>query len=190
MRNLKQFIWLLQNSRFSDLITYFSTWRIPTIRISNDLIVLPQGPGMENELDEKPFILVKCGFKTEKRLKMYLDKSGIENNYMGRFKGYGRAAMMLYNIDPQRSPVEDWIWLATLQQIAPGEWGEAELWTIDIPEEKLTSIKRIIRRKMGLQFYRVKHLDNKYTVTINPVHMPDKSLISREWAILSSCLYR
>lgn len=192
MNRLKKCTWLLRNARLRDVVTtYCCPGRIPMIRIERALFVLSQGPGMNLELPSQPFLLVKCiGFQFHDRLKDFLNKTKIDNTYIGRFKGYGHAAMQIYHIDPIRNSVEDWIWLGILQHIAPEKWDEADVWTIDCSEKKIPWLKKRIRRKVGLQFYRAQYLDTTYTVTMNPVHTPDKSKISSEWEILSSCLYR
>lgn len=180
----------MQNARLTDILTTAFPVRLPEVTIEKDLIILPQGSGMDRVFQAQPFILLKCtAFTHNSMLNVIPDESGIIYHYLGRFNGYGRTAIQLYNIDPARSPIEDWLWLATLQQIAPDKWDEADLWSIDCPEEKLSSIKKTIRKNLGLEFYRVQYLNNKFRVMINPVHMPDKSRINTEWEILSSCLY-
>ncbi len=189
MRTLKKYVWLLRNARFLDILLYCFPGKMPVIRLEHDLLVLPQGTGIDITFPPKLFLLVKCtGFKFHSWLKDFLKASRISNQYVGRFRGYGRLALQLYRIDPTSSPVEDWLWLGALQHIAPEEWDEVDLWTIEDCEGSMPSLKRIIRRKMGLQFYQVQYCDTNYTVTINPVHMPDVSRITSEWEILSSCL--
>jgi hypothetical protein len=138
----------------------------------------------------RPFLLVKCtGFRRLSFLKAFLHASGIRHRYVGRFRGFGRLAVQLYGIDPALDPVEDWIWLAALQRMAPAAWDEVDLITLEGVQKTPTSLKKTLRRKMGLRFCRIRYRKVTHTVTINPVHMPDAWRTETEWEMLSTCLH-
>ncbi len=97
--------------------------------------------------------------------------------------------MELYRLNENNRPVQAWLWLAVLQEIAPVKWDEAELWAIDCPAHKTRTLKKTLRKKLGMKFYRVKHRNLEYPVTINPLHIPDANKLSEEWNILKTYLH-
>ncbi len=190
-RRLKHHTWIFRNANPVDFMRYFFTWRRPSTTIRRELPPPPSGGGGGVTGEPRPFLLVKCaGFKHENLMLEVLEQRGENPVRLGRYKGFGSAALALYRIDPAAQPAERWLWLLAMQQLHPDDWDMADLWTLDCPASRLPGVKRAIRRKLGLEFYRVRYQGRGRLITINPVHSPEPGNIDAEWRILTSCLHK
>ncbi|MBD3307524.1 hypothetical protein GF339_13930 [candidate division KSB3 bacterium] len=191
---LKKYLWLLRNARPSDLLQYACPWIMPVLTLPPAPLVLPEDPRPPHPLiprSSKPFLLAKCSqVQSPAWLETQFEQAALNTTYLGRFAGYGHAAVRLYQLDPVHDPVEKWLWLRVLQHIAPDTWDTVDLWSIEAPWERLPSFKRAVRRTLGLRMYRVHYDGKRYTVTINPIHIPDIASLEVEWHILSTYLSR
>jgi hypothetical protein len=188
---IKRWKWVAENAGFGDVLNYFRKDRMPLVHLNDGSPIFSDEIKADIKPLSAPFLMLKCtGFKHMDAIETVFRNQAVSYSFLGGYGGYGRAAMKLYNLIPENDHPEKWLWLGILQQIAPNEWDEVKIWTFDSAKDKITQLKRTIRRRLGLLFYRARYRGAEYRVTINPVHIPDAGNIEAEWEILASTLYK
>jgi hypothetical protein len=182
--SLKQFLCEFVFRRFKtvhlDVIPHYSFKAITQEGLEK--VVLPE--------KREFFVMIKpSGLHKEAEIKELIAQFHLVISREETYQNFSEIAASMFNIakihDYRHALPEGYIWLTLLEYFYPETCQITKVLYIQNGSEKiLRRLKKRIRQKIGVEFYRVQIQDLRIVTCMTPVHTSDQATLERELKIL------
>lgn len=169
MGKLKRYKWLFKNLTFIQLVKYVLVKK-PVI--TGDMINEDMSKACEIntyiKVDNTGTLLIKpSGIKYIKKIMTELSSNGVTVEKSIKILDYKKYAKTVFYMVSDR---EQAIWTAILERYYKESCNYAILLYLNKNIDDIAGIKTIIRKKIGIDFFKVKDGKNSYITSITPIH--------------------
>lgn len=195
-KTVKRNVWRLFNLSFKQFFLEFVLRRFRTVELDKrphyefDPIALTDLAAIDLQSPLPFFLMVKpSGLAELDVIKRLITDAGMEITEQLELNCFFELAHHIFNIDKihdyRHDLPEGHIWLKLLELFFEENHGNAVILFVRNGTEKMMNdLKRQIRRKVGVDFFKV-HVDDIQMVTcMTPVHTPDESSLEFELKVI------
>lgn len=174
--------WLLKNLTIPQLVKYLCTSKpIISSKDNSGYNIIPYEVNMDIEVDNQGTMLIKpSGIRQIKNIVTELQKANISITKCVKISNYRKYARSVFYMVP---PEEQNIWFLILDTYYTDTCNEAVLLYLDKKIEEVAKFKQGIRKKIGIDFFRVQKNFDSYITSLTPVHSS-----SRKERIYEECV--
>lgn len=136
------------------------------------------------------FVMIKpSGLAKEAAIRQLIDQSGLIISHEQTYQNFFEIAAHIFKIakihDYRYALPEGFIWLHLLEHFYPQTCQQMKLLYIPHGDEiSLARLKKRIRKRIGVEFYRVRIQEIQMVTCMTPVHTSDQAALERELRVL------